>query len=159
MRCSVHHKLDTAEKWRRVCCTWSPRLRPASAALLPDSTASMKMRKPFSWPPRRLKASGESLDGLVSVTNRGLALAAHAIFNSLRCPHIFWKEHPSNVNKWGGTQEHKYTYIYVVVIFSLQRLYLLLSLDCFRTLPESESWQGRPQSHWSDCLPTARLPV
>lgn len=73
--------------------TWSPRLRPASAALLPGSTASMKMRKPFSWPPRRLNASGESLDGLVSVTSRGLALAAHAMFNSLRCPHIFLKKH------------------------------------------------------------------
>lgn len=50
----------------------------------------MKMRKPFSEPPCRVKDRGASLEGLVRVTTRSLALAAHAMFNSLRCPHIFW---------------------------------------------------------------------
>ncbi len=76
--------------WRWCDITWSPRLRPASAALLSGSTLSMKMRKPFSEPPSRVKDKGASLEGLVRVTTRSLALAAHAMFNSLRCPHIFW---------------------------------------------------------------------
>lgn len=92
----------------------------------------MKMRKPFSWPPRRLKANGESLAGLVSVTSRGLALAAHAIFNSLRCPHIFWKEiqmkcwkkweennRKNTISAWSCSLCSCCTYFFLQIVFKL----------------------------------------
>ena len=125
-QCPYKHNL-TCKVLRWSFLTWSPRLRPTSAALLPDSTASMKTRKPFSWPPSRLKARGESLDGLVSVTSRGLALAAHAIFNSLRCPHIFWEKEKNNTQmweKWHKLTESNFqwicnTYFFLQIAFKL----------------------------------------
>lgn len=69
--------------------TWSPRFKPASVALLPESTLSTKIPNPFSDPPNKMKGKGASRDGFVSVISLRLALAAHAIFNSLRCPPIF----------------------------------------------------------------------
>lgn len=71
--------------------TWSPRFKPASVALLPKSTLSTKIPNPFSDPPSKIKGKGASRDGFVNVINLRLALAAHAIFNSLRCPPIFCK--------------------------------------------------------------------
>lgn len=126
--CVRHQACTAATAMKmRLNVTWSPRLRPTSAALLPGSTASMKMRKPFSWPPRRLKARGESLDGLVRVTSRGLALAAHAMFNSLRCPHIFWKGikswYDSSV-QWMATTLYLVTnHCAAVILTSFSRLF------------------------------------
>lgn len=71
--------------------TWSPRFKPASVALLPKSTLSTKIPNPFSDPPSKMKGKGASRDGFVKVINLRLALAAQAIFNSLKCPPIFYK--------------------------------------------------------------------
>lgn len=159
----VGEKKEMAQLQDVMRSTWSPRLRPASAALLPGSTFSMKMRKPFSEPPSRLKARGASRDGLVRVTTLSLALAAQAMFNSLKCPNIFCF----------NTQEQKdYCSLRSVNIvpktFVARKDLFLLNKkkkhwppfpDCSQTLRESASFQGRPRSHWSDCSPTARLPV
>lgn len=79
----------------KVCAwkhhTWSPRFRPASVALLPGSTLSTKIPNPFSEPPRRMNGKGASREGFVNVISLLFALAAHAMFNSLRCPPIFCK--------------------------------------------------------------------
>lgn len=71
--------------------TWSPFLSPASAALLPSSTDSTKMPNPLSLPPCTLKWSGDSLDAFCRVICLHLALAAHAMFSSLKWPFIFWR--------------------------------------------------------------------
>lgn len=72
-----------------IVFTWSPRLSPASAALLPISTVSTKIPNPLSLPPRRLKNRGESLEGFCRVICLHFALAAQAIFSNLRWPFIF----------------------------------------------------------------------
>lgn len=69
--------------------TWSPLLSPASVALLSFVTLSMKMPKPLSLPPSRLKGSGESLFAFCSTTWRNLALAAEAMFSRRKWPFIF----------------------------------------------------------------------
>lgn len=78
--------------------TWSPRLSPASAALLPGSTVSTKMPKPRSLPPWTVKKSGDSLDGFWRVIWRHFALAAHAMFSRRRWPFIFWQTIQSNTH-------------------------------------------------------------
>lgn len=77
--------------------TWSPRFKPASVALLPKSTLSTKIPNPFSDPPSKIKGKGASRDGFVKVINLRLALAAQAIFNSLKCPPIFYKRRTEEV--------------------------------------------------------------
>lgn len=81
--------------------TWSPRFKPASVALLLESTLSTKIPNPFSEPPSKMKGKGASRDGFVSVSNLLFALAAQAIFNSLRCPPIFCKSAKRVVSKMG----------------------------------------------------------
>lgn len=71
--------------------TWSPRLSPASAALLPSSTDSTKMPNPLSLPPCTLNDSCDSLDAFCRVICLHLALAAHAMFSSRKWPFIFWQ--------------------------------------------------------------------
>lgn len=121
--------------WCWCDITWSPRLRPASAALLPGSTLSMKMRKPFSEPPSRVKDRGASLEGLVRVTTRSLALAAHAMFNSLRCPHIFWFKERHYMSFLRSTQPQSWRSpinrrFYCTQLTSLSRLYSNSSRKC-----------------------------
>lgn len=88
--------LRTTKRWVKqnilnyiIVFTWSPRLSPASAALLPISTVSTKIPNPLSLPPRRLKNKGESLEGFCRVICLHFALAAQAIFSNLRWPFIF----------------------------------------------------------------------
>ena len=72
--------------------TWSPRFKPASVALLPKSTLSTKIPNPFFYFFSKIKGKGASRDGFVKVINLLFALAAQAIFNSLKCPPIFYKK-------------------------------------------------------------------
>lgn len=82
----------TDVRWSSLChLTWSPRLSPVSAALLPSSTDSTKMPNPLSLPPCTLKYSGDSLDAFCRVICLNLALAAHAMFSSRKWPFIFWQ--------------------------------------------------------------------
>lgn len=61
---------------------WSPRLSPASSALLPGSTVLMKRCVPRSAPPISVKGRGVSREALVMVTTLDLALAAHAMLSN-----------------------------------------------------------------------------
>lgn len=81
--------------------TWSPRLSPASAALLPSSTDSTKMPNPLSLPPCTLNDSCDSLDAFCRVICLHLALAAHAMFSSRKWPFIFWQgvKHGENTDE------------------------------------------------------------
>lgn len=66
----------------RNSLTWSPRLSPASSALLPASTELMKRCVPRSAPPTSVKGRESSREALVMVTIRDLALAAHAMLSN-----------------------------------------------------------------------------
>lgn len=62
--------------------TWSPRLSPASSALLLTSTLLIKRRVPRSAPPISVKGRGISRADLFIVITLGLALAAQAMLSN-----------------------------------------------------------------------------
>lgn len=133
--------------------TWSPRFKPASVALLPESTLSTKMPKPFSEPPSKMKGRGASRDGFVSVISLRFAFAAHAMFNSLRWPPIFCKSSGRGASTRGQAEED--------TLHAIHKNSQTLPLfpDYFQILLEIESLRDPLRSHWSDYSPTAILHV
>lgn len=127
--------------------TWSPRFKPASVALLLESTLSTKMPKPFSEPPSKMKGRGASRDGFVSVINLRFAFAAHAMFNSLRWPPIFCKSSGRGALPWGQAEED--------TLHTIHKNSKMLPLfpNYFQILLEIESLRDLLRSHWSDYSP------
>lgn len=74
---------------------------------------STKMPKPFSEPPSKVKGRGASWEGFVNVNSLRLALAAHAMFNSLKCPPIFYKNSRRVASSPGQAEEEKLDTLFI----------------------------------------------